>query len=253
MATDDNGTEGIHCQVCCLHGTPHWVVRTYLVISYYYSYIEVACITSITSRSIIKGLKAIFTRIGILEVRVTDNGVQFSSAEFSIFSHIWGFDPVRSSPRYPQSNGKAKNAVKTMKWLFKECKDAGQPELLALLDWCNTVTEGIATSPAQRLKGYWSKTLLPIADNPLKPCYNTEDDTPALVRTKQCQQYYYNRVAKSGMHETPHAQEPVLKSWKTASKGGQHSLQARPQTYEPTNELPITMHHKADGVLPTLR
>ena len=105
----------------------------------------------------IKGLKAIFTRIGILEVLMTDNGVQFSSAEFSIFAHIWGFDHVRSSPRYPQSNGKAKNAVKTIKWLFKKCKDAGQPELLALLDWCNT-----ATSPAQHLKGILMQN--PVAD-----------------------------------------------------------------------------------------
>jgi len=130
------------------------VVGTYLVISYYYSYIEVAHITSITSRSIIKGLKAIFTRISVLEVLMTDNGVQFSSAEFSIFTHIWAFDHLRSSPRYPKSNGKAKNAIKTIKWLLKKCKDAGQPELLVLLDWCNTATEGMATSPAQHLKGY---------------------------------------------------------------------------------------------------
>lgn len=98
------------------------MVGTYLVIYYYYSYIEVARITSITSRSIIKGLKATFIRISILEVLMTDNGVQFSSAEFSIFTHIWGFDHLRSSPRYPKSNGKAKNAIKTIKWLLKNAR-----------------------------------------------------------------------------------------------------------------------------------
>lgn len=87
--------------------------RTLLVISDYYSnYIEIACVTS---PSIIKVLKAVFPRFGIPDVVVTDNGPQFSSAEFSVFSRLRGFDHVASSPKYPQSNGKAENAVKTVK------------------------------------------------------------------------------------------------------------------------------------------
>ena len=66
-------------------------------------------------RSIIKELKAVFAWFGIPDVVVTDNGPQLSSAEFSGFSRIWGFDHVTSSPKYPQSNGKAKNGVKTVK------------------------------------------------------------------------------------------------------------------------------------------
>ena len=152
--------------------------RTLLVISDYYSnYIEVARITSITSKSIIKELKAVFARFGIPEVLVTDNGTQFSSAEFSVFARTWGFDHVTSSPRYPQSNGKAENAVKTVKRLFKKCKQAGQSEFLALLEWRNTPTESIGTSPAQRLMGRRCRTLLPVAANLLKPRYDTEADT----------------------------------------------------------------------------
>ena len=90
--------------------------RTLLVISDYYSnYIEVARVTSITSRSIIKELKAVFARFGIPDVVVTDNVPQFSSAEFLVFSRMWCFDHVTSSPKYPQSNGKAENAVKNRK------------------------------------------------------------------------------------------------------------------------------------------
>lgn len=81
--------------------------RTLLVISDYYSnHIEVARVTSITSRSIIKELKAVFAQFGIPDVVVTDNGPQFSSAEFSVFSRIWGFDHVRSSPKYPRQGRK---------------------------------------------------------------------------------------------------------------------------------------------------
>lgn len=61
--------------------------RTLLVISDYYSnYIEVACVASVTSRSIIKELKVVFARFGIPEVLVSDNGPKFTSAEFSVFA-----------------------------------------------------------------------------------------------------------------------------------------------------------------------
>ena len=70
--------------------------RTLLVLSDYYSdyhsnYIEVACLSSTTSRAIIKELKAIFARFGIPDCLVTDNGPQFSAAEFSVFAKTWMF------------------------------------------------------------------------------------------------------------------------------------------------------------------
>ena len=178
--------------------------RTLLVISDYYSnYIEVARVASVTSRSIIKELKAVFARFGIPDVLVTDNGPQFSSAEFSVFARTWDFDHMTSSPKYPQSNGKAENAVKTVKRLFKKCKDSGQSEFLALLDWRNMPTEGMGTSLAQRLLRRRCRTLLPIADSLLKPRYDTDIDNLALIGIKQRQQYYYNRAVKPLKTITP--------------------------------------------------
>ena len=49
----------------------------------------------------------------------------------------------------PQSNAKAENAVKTVKCIFTKCQESGQLESLTLLDWHNTPTEGVGTSPAQ--------------------------------------------------------------------------------------------------------
>ena len=73
--------------------------RTLLVISDYYSnYIEVARDTSITSRSFIKELKAVFARFGIPDVVVTDNGPQFSptrpqkESERARHNFSWGAD-----------------------------------------------------------------------------------------------------------------------------------------------------------------
>ena len=55
--------------------------------------------------------------------------------------------------------------------------------VFGLLDWRNTPTStaGIGRSPAQRLMGRRCRTLLPVAANLLKPRYDTEADTQALV------------------------------------------------------------------------
>ena len=70
---------------------------------------------------------------------------------------------MTSSPHYAQSNNKSENAVKTLKLLFAKAKQSGESEYMALLDWRNTPSEGMSTSPAQRLMGRLCKTLLPTA------------------------------------------------------------------------------------------
>ena len=95
--------------------------RTLLVISDYY--IEVSCLSTATSCNIIKEMKAVFARYGIPDVVVMDNGPQFASAEFAVFAKTWIFKHTTSSPYHPQSNGKAENAVKTVKRLFTKSKN----------------------------------------------------------------------------------------------------------------------------------
>ncbi|PFX24924.1 Uncharacterized protein K02A2.6 [Stylophora pistillata] len=109
--------------------------RTLLVVSDYYSnYIDVALLSSTTSPAIIKELKAIFASLWIPDYLVTDNGPQLSTAEFSVFAKTWMFEHRSSSPSYAQSNGKAENAVQTIKRLFTKCKASGVSEFQALLD-----------------------------------------------------------------------------------------------------------------------
>ena len=170
--------------------------RVLLVVSDYYSnFIEVARLSNLTSCAVIKELKAIFARYGVPDTLVTDNGSQFSSAEFAVFAKTWMFEHKTSSPTYPQSNEKAEKAVQTVKTLFRKCKASGTSEFQALLDWRNTPTAGIGTSPAQRLMGRRCKTLLPIAGSLLQPNFPTEEDTRKLLGTKQRQQFYYNKKA----------------------------------------------------------
>ena len=99
----------------------------------------------------------------------TDNGPQYSSAEFAVFAKTWRFDHNISSPLYPPSNGKAEDAVKTVKRLFSKCKEAGRSEFQALLNWRNTPSAGMGINPPQRLMGRRCKTLLQVAGSLLQP------------------------------------------------------------------------------------
>ena len=92
---------------------------TLLVVSDYFSnYIEVARLSSTPTQAVFRELKTMFARFGIPEILVTDNAPQFSSNEFQVFAKSLSFNHVTTSPRYPQSNGKAENAVRTVKRLF---------------------------------------------------------------------------------------------------------------------------------------
>ena len=62
-----------------------------------------------------------------------------------------------------KANGKAESSVRTVKHLFKEAERDGKDPLLALLDYGNNHTEGLGTSPSQRLMSRRTRNLLPTA------------------------------------------------------------------------------------------
>ena len=93
-----------------------WKKSTYLLaIDYYSRYIEVAKLTSTTSKAVVQHLRSIFSNHGIPENVISDNSPQFSSSCFQSFSKEYGFTHSTSSPKYPQANGAAEQAVKTVK------------------------------------------------------------------------------------------------------------------------------------------
>ena len=145
-----------------------------MVSDYYSYYIEVESISKPNIHDITNALMVMFVRYGVHDPLVSDNGPQFCSDGFRRFATRWGFEHVNSSPRYPQSNGKAEDTVKTIKRLFTRCAEAGQSDIRALLDWHNTPTEGMDTSPAQRFLGRRCKTLLPISTSLLQPVFETK-------------------------------------------------------------------------------
>ena len=78
--------------------------RTLLVIVDHYSnFVEVPRLRSVTSRSVIKEMKATFARYGIPDILIFDNGPQFASAEFAVFAKSWMFQHITSSPYQRES------------------------------------------------------------------------------------------------------------------------------------------------------
>ena len=61
-------------------------------------------------------------RHGLLNTVFSDNGLPYYSHEFSKFAEEFDFEHVTSSPGFPQSNGRAENAVKTAKRLLTNRK-----------------------------------------------------------------------------------------------------------------------------------
>lgn len=137
--------------------------QNYLIITDYFSnFFEMESLNQLTSREVIRKLRSQFARHGIPDICMSDNGPQFASAEFADFAHLWEFDHITSSPHYPQSNGKAEQAVKVAEQILKKAKHSKSDPYLALLDYRNTPTQHVGTSPAMRLMGRRTKTFLPI-------------------------------------------------------------------------------------------
>jgi len=99
-------------------------LSTYLlVVDYYSRFIEIGRLSSLTAACVITHMKSIFARHGRPDELRTDNGPQYANAEFAAFMADWEIQHVTSSPKFPQSNGEAERAVKTIKDLLSKADD----------------------------------------------------------------------------------------------------------------------------------
>ena len=159
-----------------LHG------KSYIaLVDYFSDFIEVAELPDTTSSSVIQFVKEQYSRHGIPDCLVTDNGSQIVSQEFMQFATDWEFKHVTSSPRYPRSNGKAESAVKIFKSLFKKAFKDNRDPWLALLDY---------------LMSRRTRTLLPTATSLLQPKV-LEGVNEKIKVKKQKAKYYQDRTART--------------------------------------------------------
>ena len=107
------------------------------------------------------------------------------------------FRHTTTSPYHPQSNGLAESTVKTAKKILRTAIANGEDAWLAILAHRNTPTQGMATSPAQRLLSRRTKTLLPVNTDLLLPDTSSRDqDKHDLQQRLDQQKVHYDRKAK---------------------------------------------------------
>ena len=162
--------------------------KTYIVLVDYCSrFVEVQ---QLTTSSVISFLKPIFSRYGIPEILVSDNGPQFTSAEMNQFAETYGFRHVTSSPYYPQANGQAKCTVCTIKNLLQNVKDP----YMALLSYHATPLQWCNLSPAELLQGSKIRTDVPQPKSSFIPRWTHTQQLKELhEKYKSSQSEYYNK------------------------------------------------------------
>ena len=137
-----------------------------ITVDYFSSFFEVDKLETTDSRTVVEKLKMQFSRHGIPEIVVSDNGPQYNSCEFKKFAEDWNFQHITSSPRNPQSNGKVESAVKICENIMKKAARGKFDPYLSLLDYRNTPTD-VGSSPSQRLFSRRTRNLLPLNPNSL--------------------------------------------------------------------------------------
>ena len=165
--------------------------RTFLlVIDAYSKWLEVRVISPVNSTTTVEHLRSIFATHGLPKVFVSDNGPQFTSAEFEHFMSSNGIRHVKSALYHPASNGLAERAVQVFKENFKRVaqSDSIQTRLSKFLLWYRLTphsTTGIA--PAELLLGHRPRSVLDL----MKP------DLSSKVQQKQeAQKVHHDKSAK---------------------------------------------------------
>ena len=101
--------------------------RTYLVVVDAYSkYSETVNMPTITATATIKVLRETFSRHGLPETIVSDNGPQFISEEFRNFCNNNGIIHCKSAPYKPSTNGQAERIVQVLKSAITRARITGE-------------------------------------------------------------------------------------------------------------------------------
>ena len=100
----------------------------FIIVDAHSKWPEVITMSSTTSQHTIEALRSVFSRFGLPDQLVSDNGPQFTSEEFAQFLRRNGIRHILSAPYHTSSNGLAERFVQT----FKRAMRAGEKDGLSL-------------------------------------------------------------------------------------------------------------------------
>ena len=97
----------------------------FIVVNAHSKWPEVMEMTTTTTANTLNALRELFSRHGLPEQMVSDNGPQFISEEFALFAKQNGIRHICYAPYHPSSNGLAERFVQTFKRAMKASKKDG--------------------------------------------------------------------------------------------------------------------------------
>ena len=92
-----------------------------VIVDSHSKWMEVFLMSSTTSARTMTALRSVFAHFSLPEVLVSDNGPQFTSAEFRTFLQRNGIRHTLVPPYHPASNGAAKRCVQNLKLMLLKC------------------------------------------------------------------------------------------------------------------------------------
>ena len=90
--------------------------KNYLIVTDYNTkFFDVMYLPDTNAPTVVKHTKSCFAKFGIPKTVFSDNGPQFISNEYKLFSKQWDFVHDTSSPEFTQSNGFVERMIQTLK------------------------------------------------------------------------------------------------------------------------------------------
>ena len=153
-------------------------------------------------------------RHGLCMELCNDNS-PFNSAEFRRFAEAYDFKRTTSSPHYPQSNGRAEQAVKVCKRLKQKALEDRSDPFFVVLACHNTQSEQLGQSPSQIMFSSRIRTHLPTTDELMTSAFSPSEHDP-LSLAKEREASYYNRETRK---KPPLAVGDVVRTrWKSGEE-----------------------------------
>ncbi|KAG0725211.1 Transposon Tf2-6 polyprotein [Chionoecetes opilio] len=184
--------------------------------------VVVPCGADTTATHTIRLFCRYFRDVGVpLRLR-TDGGPQFTSTAFRNFTERWGVYHAVSSPHYPQSNGHAEAAVKSVKHVILKTAPNGNIDSedfdRGLLELRNT-PNSTGRSPAMTLYGHPLRSCVPAHPESFSEEWQTrtEDcDRRAAARAEQVKAQYDQHarpLPRLCVGQTVRVQDPTSHRW----------------------------------------
>ena len=153
----------------------------FVIIDAFSKWPEVFKMQVTTSKKTIDRLEEVFSRHGLCDTIISDNGPQFVSKEFESFCSANGIEHIRTAPYHPQSNGQAERFVRSLKIGLSKLEGEGNTDqVLRKFLLCYRFTPSFnlgMKSPFQLMTGRVMKTKLDL----LKPKQERSGERDAIM------------------------------------------------------------------------